>query len=106
MPVFALWALQFMLPMLLAGMAFMFKDVILGLLFEFLNLVSAAGGAVDVDIPTVREAFEALPPVMLETLVRIGFPEALSIIVTAVSVRAVVSLFRTIRALQGADAGL
>jgi hypothetical protein len=75
-----------------------FRDAIFDFLSDAINYVVAGLNGVGLNIPTISEVLGALPQSILVLLKRVAFDEALSILLTAVAVRAVVGFFKWVRA--------
>jgi hypothetical protein len=94
------WLLQFLGSAFIVAMGYMFSDVLLGLVAQFIDLGVAAVNAAGADFPSLSVSLSALPVEMREIMVRISLPEAFAIILSAVSVRFASSLFSTLRGLN------
>ena len=96
---FATWLGQFLMTIVVGVLAYVFSDVIFGVVAQLFTLISSSVADVT-GLPDVSAAWGDLPIEMLQMCKRIGLDTAMSIIVAAVSVRWAGSALQFVRGLR------
>jgi hypothetical protein len=94
------WLAKLVGGVLVVGIGYAFRDSVLDGIAHVATLATEVLNGLGLELPSVADGLNALPPDMLIIMKRVGVDDCLAVIATAAAVRVVGSLFQWCRGLK------